>query len=79
MKPVWVWFAVFFGALGFFAAGFVSGRVTAPEQHQKVVYVERTRTQKPERKIYTSKRGKKYYLTPAGNRVYLKTKGEAEK
>ena len=64
----------------------MTGRITAPEQPRKVVYVKvkadkaerKAKTQKPERQIFTSKRGKKYYLTPAGNRVYVKHGNEDE-
>ena len=79
--------AIAFGiVLLFFAAGFVSGRITAPVSPQKMVYVKvktakadrKAKTQKPERHIFTSKRGKKYYLTPAGNRVYVKHENEVE-
>ena len=80
LKSVLLWVAVFFSALLFFVAGFISGRITATERPRKVVYVKakaekadrKAKTQKPERQIFTSKRGKKYYLTPAGNRVYVK-------
>lgn len=72
--------AITFGiVLLFFAAGFVSGRITAPERPRKVVYVKKAQTTKPERQIFTSKRGKKYYLTPAGNRVYVKPENEDER
>ena len=74
-----------FGVVLIWACGFMTGRITAPEKPPRVVYV-RQKTQaakkakqpKPERQIFTSKRGKKYYLTPAGNRVYLKHKTENE-
>lgn len=72
MKTASFWGAAFFGELGFFAAGFVSGRVTVPEPPPQVVYAGNAQTTKPERVIFTSKRGKQYYITPAGNLVYVK-------
>lgn len=74
-----------FGVVLIWSCGFLTGRITAPEKPPRVVYVrqkapaaKKAKQPKPERQIFTSKRGKQYYITSAGNRVYLKRKTEVE-
>ena len=74
-----------FGVLLIWSCGFLTGRITSTENPRRVVYVrqktpaaKKAKQPKPERQIFTSKRGKKYYITPAGNRAYMKHKTEDE-
>lgn len=80
MKRILYIIGITVGIVFLWLCGFWTGRITAPVQPAKVIYVKsrpaampaaRTKAKK-ERTIYTSKRGKKYYLTPAGNKVYIK-------
>lgn len=78
MKTALCIIGILFSIALIWCCGFLTGRITAPEPPQKVVYIKpqpkpkaKPKSRK-ERTIYTSKRGKKYYLTPAGNKVYIK-------